>query len=123
MNANQLSNVLTLLSIDGSDTEKIKVIEILFGIVESAICVKVGAKEVPKLLEWMATEVVVKRYQLIGAEHLEAESIDVISSTFKSGDFLEEYEDFIEDYLSKFDAEGEPVEDPTITGEHKMRVL
>ena len=73
--------------------------------VESAICIKIGERVVPSMLNWLTNEVVIKRYQLLGAEHLQSEGIDVISSTFKTGDLLEEYQDYLDDYISNFQVE------------------
>lgn len=42
-----------------------------------------GQNEVPPQLDFIITELVIKRYRKIGSEGLKAEQIDVISNTFE----------------------------------------
>ena len=50
---------------------------------EQMLRMYIGAKEVPMELEWIITELSVKRYRKIGSEGLKAEQIDVISNTYE----------------------------------------
>lgn len=53
-------------------------------------------KEVPESLGWIVEEVAVKRYNRIGAEGMESESIDGRSTKFQENDF-DEYLSILED--------------------------
>lgn len=103
----QLNSVLTILDISKNDHKKVEVIQLLFNMVEGAICLRIGEPQVPKALEWLANEVVIKRYQLLGAEHLQSETIDVIANSFKRGDLLSEYEDYIDSYINNIQSKTE----------------
>ena len=107
MLANQLETVLKIMNISQDDSEKVEVVTLMFGMVESAICLRVGEPQVPKALEWLTNEIVIRRYQTIGVEHLQSETIDVIASTFKRGDILSEYEDYIQSYIDNVQANSE----------------
>lgn len=100
----QLNNVLTILDIEKSDRKKIEVVQLLFGMVEGAICLRIGEPIVPPALHWLTNEVVIKRYQLLGMEHLQSETIDVITNSIKRGNILDEYEDDIQSYIDNVQA-------------------
>ena len=120
MLANQLTTVLTILGINQDDEKKTEILTLLFGMVESAICLRVGEPQVPKALEWLTNEIVIRRYQIIGAEHLQSETIDVIASTFKRGDILSEYEGYIQSYIDNVQANSE---EGKIVSNKKLRML
>lgn len=107
MLANQLNTVTTILGISQDDETKVEIITLLFNMVEGAICLRVGEPQVPKALEWLTNEIVIRRYQLLGAEHLQSETIDVIASTFKRGDILAEYTEYIDSYINNIQAKTE----------------
>lgn len=120
MLANQLNAVAMILGIDKKDGEKIEVLTLLFDMVESAICLRIGENKVPKALEWLTDEIVIRRFQLIGAEHLQSETIDVIASTFKRGDFLKEYEAYIQSYIDNVQAK---TEEGKLVSNKRLRML
>ena len=120
MLANQLSNVLTILGINQEDEKKVEVVTLLFNMVESAISLRVGEPQVPKALEWLSNEIVIRRYQLLGAEHLQSETIDVIASTFKRGDILAEYTEYIDSYINNIQAKSE---EGKIVSKKRLRML
>ena len=64
---------------------------------EQMLRMYIGAKEVPMELEWIITELSVKRYRKIGSEGLKAEQIDVISNTYED-DPLAPYHSTIDTY-------------------------
>ena len=107
MLANQLDKVCTILNVSRDDVKIVDVLTVLFEHVENAVCLRVGEPQVPKMLEWLVNEVVIKRYQQIGTEHLLSEAIDVLSSTFKRGDMLEEYEAYLVYYIENIQAKSE----------------
>lgn len=120
MLANQLSNVLTILGISQEDEKKVEVVTLLFNMVEDAISLRVGEPQVPKALEWLSSEIVIRRYQLLGAEHLQSETIDVIGTTFKRGDILAEYTEYIDSYINNIQAKSE---EGKIVSKKRLRML
>ena len=120
MLANQLTSVSRILGISDDDAEKVEILTILFEMVESAVCLRIAEATVPKALEWLVNEVVIKRYQLLGAEHLQSEGIDVISSTYKAGGILDEYTQYLDDYISNIQAK---TEEGVLTSKRKLRML
>ena len=57
-------------------------------------------KEVPEALRYIIEEVAVKRYNRIGAEGMDSESVDGRSSSYQSNDF-DEYLSILDDYYSE----------------------
>lgn len=107
MLANQLDSVCKILDISIDDVDSTDVLTILFAHAENALMLLIGEHQVPKQLEWIINEVVVKRYQQLGAEHLQSESIDSISNTFVQGDLLSDYLPYINAYIAN-NAEEKP---------------
>lgn len=120
MLANQLNTVTKILGISQGDSEKVEIVTLLFGMVEGAISLRIGEPQVPKALEWLTNEIVIRRYQMIGTEHLQSETIDVIASTFKRGDILGEYESYIQSYIDNVQANSE---EGKIASNKKLRML
>ena len=110
MTDNQLNVVMKVLGIDQNSAKDVEIINLLFGMVDDAICLRIGVEEVPEKLQWIANEVVIKRFQLIGAEHLEQEGIDVLSSTYRNPSaLLAEYDSYFSNYIALY------LDDKTIT--------
>ena len=105
MEQTQLNTTLKILGVASDNQTEVEIIQLLFEMVESAICVYIGETVVPDNLKWITNEVVIQRYQLIGAEHLEAEGIDVLSSTYRSpSELLENYFLFLDSYNNTKDS-------------------
>ena len=68
---------------------------------EQMLRMYIGAKRVPMELEWIITELSVKRYRKIGSEGLKEEQIDVITNTFEDGEPLAPYHSILNDYKRK----------------------
>ena len=68
---------------------------------EQMLRMYIGAEEVPMELEWIITELSVKRYRKIGSEGLKEEQIDVITNTFEDGEPLAPYYSILNDYKRK----------------------
>lgn len=83
-----LETIKLILGIE--DNEKDSVLLAIIGIQTNAILNEIGAEELPIQLEYIVTETAIKRFQLIGTEHLKSEGIDVISQNFIT-DLLEPY--------------------------------
>ena len=56
---------------------------------------------VPVQLQFVLESVVIKRYRRIGAEGIAIEKIDVLSTTYESGDDFAEYLDIMNHYKRK----------------------
>ena len=67
---------------------------------EQMLRMYIGA-EVPVELEWIVTELSVKRYRKIGSEGLKSEQIDVITNTFEDGEPLAPYHSILNDCKRK----------------------
>ncbi len=63
---------------------------------------------VPVQLQFVLENVVVKRYRRLGAEGIAIEKIDVLSTTYESGDDFAEYLDIMKYYKSKTDGKNGP---------------
>lgn len=57
--------------------------------------------KVPQELQFIIEGVVVKRYRRLGAEGIYIEKIDVLSTTYESGDDFAEYFDIMQKYKNK----------------------
>ncbi len=58
--------------------------------------------KVPLDLQFIMENVVVKRYRRLGAEGIAIEKIDVLSTTYESGDDFAEYFDIMQYYKNKY---------------------
>ena len=63
---------------------------------------------VPVQLQFVLEGVVVKRYRRIGAEGIAIEKIDVLSTTYESGDDFAEYLDIMNQYKRKMSGKNGP---------------
>lgn len=57
--------------------------------------------KVPQELQFVIENVVIKRYRRLGAEGIAIEKIDVLSTTYESGDDFAEYFDIMQKYKNK----------------------
>lgn len=94
-----VTTILELLEIEYTDNEEIRKVEIVHSIVEDAIRLYINEPSIPAQLEWIVTELTIKRYHLLEAEHLSGEGADVISYSYKDGNILEEYTDLLDTYI------------------------
>ena len=103
MTESQLNTVIKILGVDQNSASDVEIINLLFAMVDDAICLRVGVETVPEKLQWIANEIVIKRFQLIGAEHLESEGIDVLSSTYRNpSTILDEYSAYFANYIALY---------------------
>ena len=84
-----------------TDNSEDELLETILLDCEQMLKMYIGAKEVPMELEWIITELSVKRYRKIGSEGLKSEQIDVITNTFEDGDPLAPYQSILNDYKRK----------------------
>lgn len=95
-----LDNVKTILSI--TDDKQDKLLQVLIDNTEKRLLSLLPATEtvVPSGLSFIVDEVTVKRYNRIGAEGMQSESVEGRSSTYRDDDFSE-YLSTIERYYPK----------------------
>ena len=65
-------------------------------------------RDVPTQLNFVLENVSVKRYRKLGAEGISIEKIDVLSTTYESGDDFAEYFDIMQKYKNKIDGKNSP---------------
>lgn len=64
--------------------------------------------DVPTQLQFVLESVVIKRYRRIGAEGIAIEKIDVLSTTYESGDDFAEYMSIMNQYKRRIGRENGP---------------
>ena len=65
-------------------------------------------RDVPTQLNFVLENVSVKRYRRLGAEGISIEKIDVLSTTYESGDDFAEYFDIMQKYKNKLEGKNGP---------------
>lgn len=93
-----IRQVKTLLGI--SDNLQDDLLKVVAELTESHFYAYSGIDEVPEGLEYIITEVMVKRFNRIGAEGLKSQSIEGLKHDFNLNDF-EEYDSIIKRVCSE----------------------
>jgi hypothetical protein len=96
-----LENVKLKLSIDVEDTKQDALLGILYKDAYDYMIIYFDGK-VPLELRFILENVIVKRYRKLGAEGITIEKIDVLSTTYESGDDFAEYFDIMQYYKNKY---------------------
>lgn len=96
----ELTDLKTLLQI--KDNSRDAILNLIAKNTESALCFKLGEKEVPDELSYIALEVAVKRYNRIANEGMSQYSQEGETITFKSNDF-DEFADDIDQWKNNND--------------------
>lgn len=97
-----LANVKTLLGL--TDTLQDKLLTVIQELTEAHFRAYSGQDVVPVDLEYIITEVMVKRFNRIGSEGLSSQSVEGLSMSFAQDDFAE-YDKVIQRHFSsRFDA-------------------
>lgn len=81
-----ISNIKLKLGLK-EDSSEDKLLTVLLSDAANYISIYLEGNEIPKQLEYIAEEVAIKRYRRIGAEGITTEKIDVLSTTYSTGDF------------------------------------
>lgn len=94
-----LQNVKVLLGLAESDRTKDNILTILVSQSMNMICIYLGVEELPTALNFIAEQMVVIRYNRLGAEGITTEKIDVLSTTYSYNiDELAPYKDVLDSY-------------------------
>lgn len=96
----ELTDLKTMLQI--KDNSRDAILNLIAKNTESALCFKLGEKEVPDELSYIALEVAVKRYNRIANEGMSQYSQEGESITFNSNDF-DEFADDIDQWKNNND--------------------
>lgn len=102
-----LTDVKTLLEIDGEDRDKL--IRLLISTAEKQVIgklqrLKVAPRIVPEPIQYIITEIVIARYNRMGSEGLQNESVEGYSATYNQND-LEYHQSAIDDYIKQTDGD------------------
>lgn len=91
-----IDNIKILLSLE--DDSQDGILTVLLDNTISSILVYLEVDELPPQLAYIAEEIVVKKYRRLGNEGVQSEKIDVLTTTFNSSRYLDEYIPYLELY-------------------------
>ncbi len=80
-----LDNIKILLSLVDDDTQD-ELLEVLFNNAVNTILLYLGLDEMPDALSFIAEQMTVVKYRRIGAEGIDTEKIDVLSTKYEKDD-------------------------------------
>ena len=80
-----LDNIKLLLSLANDDSQD-EILEVLLNNAVNTIKVYLGIDYVPRELEFVAEQMTVIKYRRLGAEGIETEKIDVLSTKYEKDD-------------------------------------
>ena len=80
-----LDNIKLLLSLANDDSQD-EILEVLLNNAVNTIKVYLGIDNVPRELEFVAEQMTVIKYRRLGAEGIETEKIDVLSTKYEKND-------------------------------------
>ena len=80
-----LDNIKVLLSLADDDSQD-EILEVLLNNAVDTIKVYLGIDNVPRELEFVAEQMTVIKYRRLGAEGIETEKIDVLSTKYEKDD-------------------------------------
>ena len=80
-----LDNIKVLLSLTNDDSQDV-ILEVLLNNAVDTIKVYLGIDNVPRELEFVAEQMTVIKYRRLGAEGIETEKIDVLSTKYEKDD-------------------------------------
>lgn len=99
-----LDNIKVILSLTEDDTQDI-LLTVLCANAVNSINVYLGVSELPNELSFIVDELVVARYRKLGAEGIDTEKIDVLSTKY-TADNLKPYYTILDEYKSNHGLSG-----------------
>ena len=96
-----LDKLTILLDIQNKDKEITK-LELILDDVTAQILLYINEPVIPAQLEWVLVNATKKAYNMLNSEHLVSEGVDVISSSFKQGDLLDEFKEYLDLYIASY---------------------
>lgn len=100
-----LKDVKTLLDIQTDEIDD--KLNVIIEIVQRRLCRLLAVKDVPEELEYIITEVSVKRFNRVGSEGLSTHTVEGETSVFANE--FEDYKEDIESYLAEHHSENAKV--------------
>ena len=99
-----LDNIKVILSLAEDDTQD-ELLSVLCTNAMNSINVYLGVSELPNELSFVVDELVVARYRKLGAEGIDTEKIDVLSTKY-TADNLKPYYAILDEYKSNHGLSG-----------------
>lgn len=99
-----LDNIKVILSLAEDDTQD-ELLSVLCMNAVNSINVYLGVSELPNELSFIVDELVVARYRRLGAEGIDTEKIDVLSTKY-TADNLKPYYTILDEYKSNHGLSG-----------------
>ena len=96
-----INNIIKILGIASTDTEKVALVELLMEQSKAKICAYINQSLVPAELNFMIIELTIDRYNKIGSEGLASESIEGIQYSYSNSFDLEPYITYLDRFISK----------------------
>lgn len=93
-----LNDLKLMLGIAPDDTDRDSMLLLIISAATARLTTLLGGLEPPKSLEYIITEVAVRRFNRIGSEGMESHTVEGESITFSDSDFAG-FEDDIQAYL------------------------
>lgn len=93
-------NILDKIGILSPTVEEMKQLNAFLKDAEDMVRVYIGSPIIPVELQWMCEDIAIKKFRMVGSEHLTSESIDGIS--FNYADVLEPYKVTLDRYASAY---------------------
>ena len=93
-----LERVKTLLSL--TDNDKDVILTVLMSNAMNTVCTYIGVTNLPTELEFVVEELTVVKYRRLGAEGIDTEKIDVLSTKYVSDD-LNPFKTILDQYIDK----------------------
>lgn len=93
-------NVLAKIGILSPSVEQMKQINAFLKDAEDTVRVYIASPTIPTELQWICEDIAIKKFRMVGSEHLTSESIDGIS--FNYADVLEPYKVTLDRYASAY---------------------
>lgn len=96
-----LNNILKILGISSTNTEKVALVELLIEQSKAKVCAYIDSTTVPAELNFIIIELTIDRYNKVGSEGLASESIEGIQYSYATSFELEPYAAYLDKYVNK----------------------
>ena len=93
-----LDNIKILLSLTEDDSQD-EILDVLLNNAANTIMLYLGINEMPQELEFIAEQMTVVKFRRIGAEGIDTEKIDVLSTKYVKDD-IKPFKDILDTYKS-----------------------
>ena len=98
MSATILRKITRLLDIT-EDERNLEKLGFVIELITDRILAYIEEEEIPKSLEWIVIEATIKRFNLLGSEHLNSASVEGINASYKTDNLLGDYKEYLDGYI------------------------